>query len=190
VESRPHRWTRVAPLTARSVRDALVVVRTMHELAVAETVTRLTEERLDEMRSAARVFADAVRAADVEAAVTADDAFHDIPVRVLGNDAVAATIARYTPVVRRLEVQRFRSAHGSGSVALHARLVSAFERQDADAAVKATTATWNALLEHLGPDEAWDLHGTDLHRTDLHRRDVHEADVRGTSTQGDDVAAV
>ena len=34
VETKPHAWTRVTPLSLREVQDALVVVRAMHELAV------------------------------------------------------------------------------------------------------------------------------------------------------------
>ena len=153
VESKPHSWTRVAPLSARAARDALVVIRTMHELAVAEVARTLTAEQLDELEVAAGAFADAVAAADTSAAVVTDDAFHDIPVRVMGNHAVAATITRYTPLVRRLEVQRFRTAHGAQSVALHRELVSAFRDGDVQAAVRVTTATWDALLEQLDQDE-------------------------------------
>src|SRR5215207_11057202 len=92
VETKPHAWTRVAPLLLRDVRDALVVVRAMHELAVRLAVPVMTDKHHEVMRAANRRFAAAVEAGDVDGAVDADDALHDVPVAVLGNRALAATI--------------------------------------------------------------------------------------------------
>ena len=154
VESKPHSWTRVAPLSLRAVRDALVVVRAMHELAVAASVGRLTPAQLAEAERAADRFDAALTAGDVAEAVAADDAFHDVPVRACGNTAVAATIERYTPLVRRLEVQRFTSPHRHGSTENHRALLDALRAGDAEAAVRVTTATWDALIEHLMDQDA------------------------------------
>ena len=59
------------------------------------------------MRTANERFAAAVRAGDVESALRADDQLHDVLVRVSGNRPAAATVARYTPLIRRLERRRF-----------------------------------------------------------------------------------
>ena len=65
------------------------------------------------MRAANRRFAAAVEAGDVEGAVDADDALHDVPVAALGNRALAATIERQLPLIRRLERLRFGSLLGA-----------------------------------------------------------------------------
>jgi DNA-binding GntR family transcriptional regulator len=70
-------------------------------------------------------------------------------VTVAGNRAVAATIARYLPLIRRLERLRFGSLPGRRSVALHDRLINACAARDAEAAVAATADIWATLGDQL-----------------------------------------
>jgi DNA-binding GntR family transcriptional regulator len=154
VETRPHAWTRVAPLSIREVREALVVVRAMHELAVRQAVPLMTEKHHEVMRAANRRFADAVESGDVEGAVDADDALHDVPVAVLGNRALAATIERQLPLIRRLERLRFGSLLGRSSGGRHDQLIEACEDRDTETAVAITTRIWTNLLELLSEEGA------------------------------------
>jgi DNA-binding GntR family transcriptional regulator len=149
VESKPHAYTRVTPLVVADVRDAYVVVRAMHELAVRAAVPVMAESHVTAMRTANERFAAALDAGDVDGALTADDALHDIPVAVAANRAVAATIERYLPLIRRLERLRFGSLPGRRSIALHDRLINACAARDADAAVAATADIWAALGDQL-----------------------------------------
>jgi DNA-binding GntR family transcriptional regulator len=149
VETKPHAWTRVAPLSLREVRDALVVVRAMHELAVRLAVPVMTEKHCEEMRAANRRFAAAVEAGDIDDAVDADDALHDIPVAVSGNRALAVTIERQLPPIRRLERLRFGSLLGRGSIGRHDQLIDACEDRDVETAVAITTRIWTNLLDLL-----------------------------------------
>jgi DNA-binding GntR family transcriptional regulator len=146
VESKPQSHTRVTPLDARRVRDAAVVVRAMHELAVREALPRLTPEDVGAMRAANERFAAAAGAGDVDAALAADDALHGVLVDRYGNAAVAATIDRFTPAIRRLERSRFGTDDGAASVELHDRLIAACAAGDVEAAVVTTTRIWTALL--------------------------------------------
>jgi DNA-binding GntR family transcriptional regulator len=149
VEAKPQSHTRVTPLRVRDVRDAAVVVRAMHELAVREAVPAMTPDDVARMRAANERFAAAVATGDVDAALAADDELHAVPVERCANAAVAATIDRFTPAVRRLERARFAAAHGRESVVLHDRLIAACAASDVDAAVATTTEIWTALLSEL-----------------------------------------
>jgi DNA-binding GntR family transcriptional regulator len=149
VEAKPQSHTRVTPMDVRRVHDAAVVVRAMHELAVREAAGHLTAADLETMRTANARFAAAVAAQDTDAALAADDDLHAVPVARCGNGAVAATIERFTPAIRRLERQRFDTAGGRLSVELHDRLIDALETGDTDAAVATTTTIWTALLSEL-----------------------------------------
>lgn len=149
VEAKPQSHTRVTPMDPRQVRDAAVVVRAMHEVAVRTAAARCTDEDLAGMRAANERFAAAVATGDTDAALAADDALHAILVARCGNSAVAATIDRFTPAIRRLERQRFGTAGAHDSVALHARLIAACAAADPDAAVAITTRIWTALLSEL-----------------------------------------
>ena len=149
VETKPHAWTRVAPLSLREARDAVVVVGAMHELAVRLAVPLMTEKHHEVMRAANRRFAAAVEAGDVEGAVDADDAFHDVPVAVLGNRALEATIERQLPLIRRLERLRFGSLLGRSSISRHEQLIDACEDRDVDTAVAITARIWTNLFDEL-----------------------------------------
>lgn len=97
LESKPQSYTRVTPVVAADVRDAAAVVGAMHELAARVAVPRMFAADVQAMRAANERFAAAVGAGDVDGALRADDDLHDILLRVAGNHAAAATIARYTP---------------------------------------------------------------------------------------------
>ena len=147
LESKPQSYTRVTPVVAADVRDAAAVVAAMHELAVRTAVPRLLQVHIDAMRDANLRFATAVREGDVDAALRADDALHDVLVHVGGNRAAAATIARYTPLIRRLERRRFGEGGNCRSAGLHDRLIDACADGDAGEAVRVTAEIWRALEE-------------------------------------------
>lgn len=146
VETKPHAWTRVTPLILRDVRDALVVLRAMHEVAVRLAVPLMTERHHDLMREANKRFAAALEAGDVEGALDADDALHGVPVAVLGNRALVATIERQLPLIRRLERLRFGSLVGRRSIGWHDQLIDACEVGDVETAVAITSRIWSSLL--------------------------------------------
>ncbi|MBD9734009.1 GntR family transcriptional regulator [Streptomyces sp. H28] len=147
LESKPQSHTRVTPLVAADVRDAAAVVGAMHELVTRAAVPRLRPADTDAMRAANERFAAAVRTGDVDAALRADDALHDVLVRVSGNRAAAATVARYTPLIRRLERRRFGEGGACRSAGLHDRLIAACAAGDTDGAVRVTAEIWRGLEE-------------------------------------------
>jgi DNA-binding GntR family transcriptional regulator len=149
VEAKPQSHTRVTPLRVREVRDAAVVVRAMHELAVREAVPETTDDDLSAMRAANQRFAAALAAGDAEAALAADDDLHGVLLARCGNGALTATVARLTPAVRRLERRRFATAHGRESVVLHDRLIAACAHHHVEDAVATTREIWTALLSEL-----------------------------------------
>lgn len=151
VRTAPGRSTVVAEIDPAEVRDAQAVVAGMHRLAVAEAVGRMTEADLDLMRAANERFAAAVAVGDTDAALTADDDFHAVPVAACGNRAIAAVLDQFSPVVRRLERLRFASAEAVESVGLHDRLLEACARGDAPAAAEVSFRTWQNLAD-LIPD--------------------------------------
>src|SRR3954452_23239526 len=78
VEAKPQSHTRVTPLVLRQVRDAAVVVRAMHQLAVREAVPALSGDALAAMRASNVDFAAALDAGDLDAALEADDRLHGV----------------------------------------------------------------------------------------------------------------
>nr|WP_060907332.1 GntR family transcriptional regulator [Streptomyces scabiei] len=145
LESKPQSYTRVTAVVASDVRDAAAVVGAMHELVARTAVPRLFAADVEMMRSANERFAAAVRTGDVDAALVADDELHDVLVRVSGNRAAAATVARYTPLIRRLERRRFGEGGNCRSAGLHEQLIEACAAGDTDEAVRVTAEIWRGL---------------------------------------------
>jgi DNA-binding GntR family transcriptional regulator len=151
VETKPQSYTRVTQLVPKEVRDAAAVVRAMHELATRTAVLLLTSGHIEAMREANRRFEAATRAADVDAAMDSDDELHGVLVGACGNRAVAATIERYTPLIRRLERRQFSSARARRSVQRHDELIAACAAGDVEAAIQVTAQIWRSL-EDLADD--------------------------------------
>ncbi|MFD9331685.1 GntR family transcriptional regulator [Streptomyces sp. NPDC060065] len=145
LESKPQSYTRVTPVVAADVRDAAAVVGAMHELVTRAALPRLLAGHIDAMRESNARFAAAVRDGDVSAALRADDELHDVLVRVSGNRAAAATVARYTPLIRRLERRRFGEGGNCRSAGLHDELIDACAVGDVDEAVRVTAEIWRGL---------------------------------------------
>ncbi|MDH6625393.1 DNA-binding GntR family transcriptional regulator [Streptomyces sp. LBL] len=152
LESKPQSYTRVTPVVAADVRDAAAVVGALHELVTRVAVPRLFAADVEAMRAANERFAAAVRAGEVEAALQADDDLHDVLVRVCGNRAAAATVARYIPLIRRLERRRFGEGGTCRSVELHDQLIRACAAGDVDGAVRVTAEIWRGLAELADSD--------------------------------------
>ncbi|MFE5190478.1 GntR family transcriptional regulator [Streptomyces sp. NPDC056628] len=150
LESKPQSYTRVTPLVASDVRDAAAVVGAMHELVTRVAVPRLAGADVDAMRAANERFAAAVADGEVDLALRADDVLHDVLVRVSGNRAAAATVARYTPLLRRLERRRFGEGGTCRSAGLHDRLIEACAAGDVDSAVRVTAEIWRTLADLAG----------------------------------------
>jgi DNA-binding GntR family transcriptional regulator len=151
VETKPQSYTRVTPLVVKEVQDAAAVVGVVHELATRTAVPLLTAGHVDAMREANRQFEAATRAGNVDAAMDSDDELHGVLVGVCGNRAVAATIERYTPLIRRLERRQFSSASARRSVQRHDALIAACAAGDVDQAIQVTVQIWRSL-EDLAVD--------------------------------------
>jgi DNA-binding GntR family transcriptional regulator len=151
VETKPQSYTRVTRLVPKEVRDAAAVVRVLHELATRTAVPLLTAGHIEAMREANRRFAAATRTGDADAAMAADDELHAVLVRVCGNRAAAATIERYTPLIRRLERRQFSTARARLSVQRHDALIDACAAADVGRAIEITAQIWRSL-EDLADD--------------------------------------
>lgn len=149
VETKPHAYTRVTALEAEPVRDALVVVQSMHALAAGLAVPSMTDDDFAAMRTANKAFKKALDANDAVAALAADDEFHAVAVQRCANFAIAATIDRFTPLVRRAEHSRFSSPNARHSVTQHQQIIEACEQRDAQLAARLVDENWSTLLEEL-----------------------------------------
>ncbi|MFI5937358.1 GntR family transcriptional regulator [Actinoplanes sp. NPDC051494] len=156
VETKPQSYTRVTPVVTKDVEDAAAVLGAMHALAVAAVAGGptsagaaagggLSAALIARMREANVRFAAAVAAGDVDAALTADDDLHAVPLAAYGNAAATGTVERYTPLVRRAERLLFTSPQAARSVRLHDDLITALAARDEARATEINSAIWGHL---------------------------------------------
>jgi DNA-binding GntR family transcriptional regulator len=155
VETSPTRYTRVAPLSARDVRDAFAVVAALHALAASLGVPRISDLELAEMRNANRDLAAALRKASVDDALAADDRFHAVLVRASANREIARSLERLMPKIRLLERARFGSLAARRSVEQHDGIIDLCKAGLTDRAAAAVRDNWLSLgtLIHQTFDE-------------------------------------
>jgi DNA-binding GntR family transcriptional regulator len=145
VETKPNSYTRVAPLSASDARDAFTVYAALEALAASLGVPRLDETDLQTMRGANHDFAAALAAADVGAAIAADDRFHGVLVQAAANREIARSLERVLPKIRRLERARFGSLAGRRSVEQHERIIALCAAGEADRVAEAVRENWLTL---------------------------------------------
>ncbi|NYE19002.1 GntR family transcriptional regulator [Microbacterium immunditiarum] len=145
VVARPGRSTTVAVVDEDSVRNARDVVAAMHALAARIGVPLLTDDQLEGMRQANARFTAAIEAEDAEAALAADDAFHDVLVVGAQSPAIASVLEQYTPVLRRAETLRFLSIDRFASAERHAQLIDLCAAGDAEGASRLAFHMWHSL---------------------------------------------
>ncbi|WP_424449894.1 GntR family transcriptional regulator [Microbacterium arborescens] len=154
VRTRRAKATEVAPLDEREALAAQRIAAALHELAVREAVPQLTASDLASMRAANERFDSALGAGDVDAALAADDDFHEVAVAASANPLLGTLLEQVTPLLRRLERARFSSLSGRDSVSAHARITELCAAGDVEAAAAATRENWltlERLLTHPDP---------------------------------------
>ena len=144
VVAKPGRSTTVSTIDPKAIRDARDVVAAMHVLAVREMAGNATDADVEHMKDANRRFAAALNAGDIGAAMDADEEFHQIPVRALGNAAIASVLDQFGPVVRRAERVRF-AQDGRASHERHDQLTALLISGDVEGASDLTFETWHTL---------------------------------------------
>ena len=153
VQATPGRSTVVAPIDPGALRDAQAVVGALHALAVRTATPRMTTRDLDAMRAANAAFRAALSAGDLDGALEADARFHRVALDLCANAAVTAVIARYEPVLRRVERLRFASHEGAASADRHDRLIALCAAGAADDAARLAESAWQSLTISPAPTE-------------------------------------
>ncbi|RUR01725.1 GntR family transcriptional regulator [Labedella endophytica] len=152
VVTQPGRSTTVSAIDSRMLQEARDVVASMHELAVRETVGKLSDAELERMRTANRRFEKALAEGNATEALQADDELHAVPVKASRNRALQSVLDTFGPVVRRAELLRFRSDDGAESLRMHERLIELSEAGDVEGAMRVAFDTWHSLPDAAGSE--------------------------------------
>ncbi|UVI36178.1 GntR family transcriptional regulator [Brevibacterium spongiae] len=145
VVAQPGKMTRVAPEDPTLIRSARQIAAELHALAVSLAFESLTDEDLETMEAANGRLREALTSGDAEAAIAADDDFHEVALLRSGNPLIPDHLEVVTATLRRAEFLHFESVKGSASPEQHTEIIAAIRTADIDRAVELTRANWSAL---------------------------------------------
>lgn len=150
VETFPGALTRVTPLDVRDASDVAPVIAALRALATREAVPGLATEDLSVLRRASEELRAALARDDRPRALAANEAFHDVFVRVADNGALRRSVDRQMPRLRRLALARASALPELPFVRQHEEIMLAVGRDDARGAASHVEQSWlilGALLE-------------------------------------------
>ena len=107
VVAQPGRMTRVAPEDPDLIVSARQIAAELHALALSLAFESLTEEDLESMEAANARLREALDSGDAEAAIAADDDFHEVALNRSGNPLIPEHLEVVTATLRRAEFLHF-----------------------------------------------------------------------------------
>ncbi|MCU1436975.1 MAG: hypothetical protein JWP66_62 [Naasia sp.] len=106
------------------------------------------------MRAANHRFQRAAAAGDLDAALAADDEFHDVMLARAGNAALTRAAHEQSDVLRRLELAQFGFDGGTASGERHRRFADACAARDLPLVRDLTAQVRSSLADHLSKGTA------------------------------------
>lgn len=137
--------TRVAPEDPALILAARQIAAELHGLAIDLAFPTLNEAALDEMEKANDRLSAALGAGDAEAAIAADDDFHEVALTRSGNPLIPDHLEVVTATLRRAEFLHFGSVKGSASPEQHTEIIAAVRAGEHAHAVALTKANWSTI---------------------------------------------
>jgi len=145
VVAEPGRMTRVAPEDPELILAARQIAAELHGLAIDLAFPALDEEALTEMEQANGRLSAALTVGDAEAAIAADDDFHEVALTRSGNPLIPDHLEVVTATLRRAEFLHFESVKGSASPEQHTEIIAAVRSGEHAHAVALTKANWSTI---------------------------------------------
>ncbi|MGM0700033.1 MAG: GntR family transcriptional regulator [Actinomycetota bacterium] len=145
VVAEPGRMTRVAPEDPELILAARQIAAELHGLAIDLAFPTLDEVALTEMEQANGRLSAALAAGDAEAAIAADDDFHEVALTRSGNPLIPDHLEVVTATLRRAEFLHFESVKGSASPEQHTEIIAAVRAGEHAHAVALTKANWSTI---------------------------------------------
>ncbi len=102
----PRRGAVVSKISGKNLRDVLEVRRALEELAVVLACSRMSDEEIEELKAANRLFEEAVASEDITRMAETDEAFHDLIYKASDNTRLVQL-----EMQMREQMYRFRIEH-------------------------------------------------------------------------------
>lgn len=152
VEILPFRGARVRRPGTTELLESYAVRTVLEDLAARLAVPRLAEHDLAELSGRVDEMERAARAGDSHAVAAADAAFHEQIVRVAGNASLHRAWRSLEPFSRTYLTLVVPGADARWAAALHAPILDALRRRDAELVERALHEHFAAVSAKLGHD--------------------------------------
>src|SRR5699024_5485276 len=128
--SEPGSITRVSDINVEEVKQAFVVVATLHSLAARLAIPQLAKQSFDLLESYNDELKASIQEKDIFKAISADDYFHGVFMEASQNNEISKALERLMPKLRRLEFKKFDSKRALSSVVDHKEIIIASKNKD------------------------------------------------------------
>lgn len=134
----PRRGAEVAQITEKSMNDVLEVRRAMDALCVELACDRITQEELEELKTACDSFEQAVKTGDAKKIAQADVALHNIIVQATGNQRLVQLVNNLSEQMYRYRFEYIKdSSQHENLVEEHRIIYESIVRKDKETASQA-----------------------------------------------------
>lgn len=151
IMSEPGSITRVSEINVEEVKQAFVVVATLHSLAARLAISQLTTNDFELLESYNEELNASIREKDMFKAMTADDYFHGVFLKASQNNEIHKALERLMPKLRRLEFKKFDSKRAMNSVFDHKKIIKASRSRDVSRVSILVEQNWLSLGDQLIP---------------------------------------
>lgn len=145
VEAFPGSSTRVTELIEEEAKHAFTVVAALHALATKLAVPNLTAAELEELMESNKMLAEAIERNEGGLAIEADEQFHNIFLRIAGNNEIDKALERIVPKIQRLTLLKFNSIDRLSSIQQHEEIIAACKLGDKEKAAFLVEENWLTL---------------------------------------------
>lgn len=150
VETAKNRWTRVAAISFVASIEIYAIIQALEVFALEHSFSRLNAEDLHHLKQANKKMLEATESEDVSAAISADEAFHQVWVAKLQNVELASLIGQLKLKLRRAELAYFgREARAKRSYLEHEIICNAIRKQQLPEAISTLQKNWQGSIERL-----------------------------------------
>jgi DNA-binding GntR family transcriptional regulator len=154
VEIKPSRETRVSEIGAVNIQQVYIMLAELHALAVKFACPAIHEQELKQLKKINAQFAEVSRQKDQNKCREFDKQFHDIFIRLSGNDFLRSFTDTLNCHVARNENQYFKIlADQTDSVREHEQIINCLAARDLDGAMQAMRENWLHTIRILYPDQ-------------------------------------
>jgi DNA-binding GntR family transcriptional regulator len=107
VQTKPNRWTQVAPINLEEARNVYPIVWSLERLALSTAFELITSQHIEQMELANQCLKQAMATGDKLAAPQADNDFHSVYIHLAHNDELTKLLSGLKVKLRRIELYYF-----------------------------------------------------------------------------------